>query len=757
MSLDFFESFADMKMSERAVKNGTVDFEFSIENECENENVNTNVSKKYNHIHGVNVIMKDGQYKGYNGFVYEYYPSMTSFSVDENVYMFGESGKKIGDELNGGVILDKVGSLLNVKLTDEVSCKDIFLERGCFARYVFFMEGDERKIGQILEIRDKEYVLVVMNFDLNTSCKGDLLFGVKKCFDKGVFFYGDKVTKNINDCEDEYYFVCKHQDVGGVDYYGRYGKLVSEVCDQYFVSTKRIVKVKESMTRSKGNRVKVQRGMYKNKEGEMLGVESAYLCVQIEALSKKITNHYVRLSNGNFEVRKIYPRDVFFVDLELLNGNYFQVDECYTDKYVGIEKCGLEFKKCIVRNNMVKNVMPGFTVTRESGSVEKTNDDDNKDIREYVCEPIESGEITDELQDELQDESVDDVDYKGPLEEGSVGNVFENVEGEMKETYRDIERSAFVQRSFSKDESDYLKMIEKCTNVVGIDIVDKYSLLDKASDFVKRVKYELKKNEIKDWCKSDIRYMIGCLVIYEILKSGYGSDFVKYIEDLYRVGYLKNTGIQKSMFLKKGGMGVYSEIDDKRYKDLLGSKRYTELHIGLMESCYKMLCDFYGFVEISIKKDDLTLIRVSDNKCCLKENYKFFLTSDEIANDINNNPRCGKVGTILWGSKSRVLLDKWKERLMSKYVDDKQAGYIYKFVSDNLDNAPNVLKMLRCSDKKDDKIKFRELERTFELFKKNLKKYLHNREEEIESKKKFLLNKRVTLDQKREKYNMKCE
>jgi len=753
MSLNFFEQFATINISgtESAIEQDLVknmsgiklDEEKIQKNVKNEEKIQKNVKneqkdKKYRFIHGSKVIMKNGQYKGYNGFVYDYFPAMTRFSVDDQMYVFARQyGKKqVGDKImtssGEGVILSKIDALLDVMIDGENIRLPIF----CFARYIVFIENGIWKIAQLLKINGHRYEMVVMNLPYGKSVdKQDLIKMVSCGFHTGELSYGEKINKYNFDCGDEFYVVCKRpENRDEKDYYGKYGKLTSEIPEQYLVSVKVTVTVNKSMTSMKGDRVKVERGLYKNKEGDLVNVESAYLNVQIEALNKKISNHYARLPNGNFEIRKIVPSDVFFIDLELVNGNFFQVEECYSDRYVGYERSLRSCEKKTISKDDVKTMMPGFSITDTKVVSVVQSDVEEKFVLETIPE-----------EQEVQDDEVvetDNMDYEcgfdGFDESAMQPERFENMEGEMKETFRDIERSGFVQRSLSKDERDYMKMIEKCGSAIG-DVHDSYALLDKVSDTVKMMKSELAKINVVDWTSSDVKYIVACLVSYEIMKNGYLMtiyEFRRYIQKLYDMNYLNKSSIANSGFVRceeirsdSTWKAIEMTSEEKKdFKKLYKMQKYNDLVKDIMERCHKMLGVWFGPVVFSKGDSELQLIKVSDTKCTAKEYPKYFLTTSDILNNVTSKD----AKKIMWGPNSQKLVDTWKASLDVKLnkEQNKMTKTIYKFVKDDLENAPFVLPTLEKSGDKLDKLKYKELKRAFETFTEKLRMYVDKQVEQ---------------------------
>lgn len=342
-----------------------------------------------------------------------------------------------------------------------------------------------------------------------------------------------------------------------------------------------------------------------------------------------------------------------------------------------------------------------------------------------------------EEEQEIEDDEVvetDNMDYGNGFEETTMldANQFENTEGEMKETFRDIERSGFVQRSLSKDEREYMKMIEKCGSVIG-DVQEPYTLLDKISDTVKMMKSELEKISIVDWTSSDVKYIVACLVSHDIMKNGYSMtiyDFRKNVQKLYELNYLNKSSVANSGFIRTENLpessswkAIEMNSEEKvEFKRLYKDGRYDTLVKNLMERCNKMIGVWFGPVSFSVSNAELKLIKVSESKRVVKDYSKYFLTTSDILNNVTSKD----AKKIVWGPNSQKLVNAWKTSLVerSNKENNKTTKLIYEFVKDNIDNAPFVLPSLEKSEDKLDKLKYRELKRAFETFTEKLRVYV---------------------------------
>jgi hypothetical protein len=772
-AINFFEQFASINI------NGDQDITTNLAKMSIDEEKSKKLEKKYENtkiqknsengkrvkkfIHGNNVVMLSGQYKGYNGFVYEYFPEKLYFAIDEQKYVSAQNyaGKNIGDEImteyGGAKILSKLESMYSVYVEgkgEDVKGYEIRLPYHCFDRYVTFFEDGVLQIAKLLSIKNNHYKMAIVDFgDISRKMdKVEMVEYVSKCFVSGNLKFGEKIVKLGIQCNYEFYMVCKHpENKNDKDLYGIFGKLRMYIPEQFLIATKTVLSVNKSFAKIMGKDVTIKSGLYKNKKGELVNIDDAYLSVQIEATNKIMTNHHICLPNGHSVVKKIVPSDVFYMDLQLNNGNYFQVTECYEDSFLGIERDSAHFVEKTISNDDIYTIMPGFVITDKKMSfTEKTE-------KEFVLEMID--EQDENTGDDDEDEKDDDDYGEQNIEHNDDKQEYEyeQTEGEMKATFRDTERSNFVERSLTKQESDWMKMITKCCEVLG-DVRSQYVVLDKVSDTVKIAKAELEKISVTDWCPSDIRYIVAVLVAYEIMKNGGQMtiyDFRRYVQRLYNAGYIKNTMIVNSAFIRYEEMDSnsswnvikMSNEDKTSFKNLYKSKKYDNLVKDLMERCHKMLCVWLGPVSFAVDIKQMELIPVTKPHT-VKEYPKYFLTTD----DIVNNRTADTAKRIIWGPQSQKLVNVWKRSLEDRLQNEKSTKLkeIYHFVRDNIDNAPFVLKDLEKSDDKMDQLKHRELKRTFDTFTEKLKTFVEKDKEERLTKILFNMQDNMWLQERRE-------
>ena len=749
-AINFFEQFATMNVNGN-VKNNVKNVNKNEVKKFEKQQKNVKIGKqqkKSKFIHGKEVFLIRGEYKGYSGFVYEYFGSKMNVMIDDfgyvlaSVYGDCKHGEKIKTQFGESVIVSKVDSMYKVNIIskNEEVTKDISLPRCCFVRLVSFVEGKIKKFAQFMKSEDGSYELVMLNLDYkNHYDNDDILKILSDALVSGKYrdIFGEIITKEISQCGREYYMVCESpKNKNDEDYFGRYGDLVCEIPEQYLVVYKSIVKVNDNVADVDEKRVFFQRGVYKNKTGELLDIESAYLNVQINAIGKLVTEHSVKLESG-FGVRKIVPEDVFYCDIELKDGSYFQVEECYEDKFVG-RKRGSNVTMTILNDNIEK-FMPGFTINMVSSTIlEMEEEIDVKNM--FVMDTIEESEETDDIDEDDVDNYGDDNDNEKDVQYEN-GNEYENTEVEMKASFKDTERSFVVQRIFTKDEKEYLKIIEKCASVIG-EVSNVFTLLDCVNDAVKTMKMELAKIDVFDWKNTDVKYIIACLVVYDLVNNGYSMsvyDFKKIVEKLYETGYITKNSISNSAFIRSDIGGdvklkktcwncIQMSNDSKVFvKRLYKESKYLDIVKIIMENCNIVLQNLFGKVAFGCEDSKIELIQVSKPHT-VHEYPKYFLTTQDIMDDV----MVDTARKIMWGPKSKTLINIWKQSLNKKLEEELNTDLkqIYRFVIENLDNAPFALRSLESSEDNMDKLKYRELKRSFDTFTAKLKMHVEKKKKE---------------------------
>lgn len=774
--INFFENFATLKLADVAddkskqLIDNKVDDEFVID-KLKSVRIDEKKDVKKMFIHSRNVIMKCGNYKGYSGFVYEYEKEKLNVLVDAYEYVLAERygsvklGERVMTEYGESIVVSELESMYKISSVTEL----ISLPKGCFIRLVTYMEGAERKWCEYKK-KDDGFELVLLNVNGSMDV---CLKTISDALKTGKFedLYGEILTRSISNAE-EYYMVCTEPTKKGeVSFFGRYGKLCNEIPKQYLVKYKRVMKVCKSIVEINNKKVVFKSGVFRGREGELLGVESASLTIGIESLSKKITEHLV-MTDGGYSARRIHPGDVFYCDLELNDGTYFEVNECYENKkgemyFIGMKR-GSNNIFVTVTSKDIKKFMSGFKLASSNTKTETS--DLIEDEEKYVAEDDSLVNIEEEVNDDEEVSESKDIErgfYKEPevsdkadTNEASDSNEYEC---DMKKTFKDVERSFYTQRILSKDEKEIMKMIEKCVMLIG-DVSNIYTILDDANKTVVVLKEELGKGETTlEWKNTDTKYIVACLMMYDMIRNGIKlslCDFKKNILKLYNGGYLTKNTITNTLFIRSKtdeSSEILKKIEKSEDEILIVKKlykggKYVEIIEMMMESCNVLLKEWFGEVIFEKNSNGIELIAVSKPHS-IKEYPKYFLTTL----DVMNNVMVETAKRVLWCPKSQKMMNVWKKTLSEKIEkeDNDMKKSIYLYVKDNLENAPFVLRTLEGSKDTMDQLRYRELKRSFDIFKEKLGLYLERcKNEKLNELEAFKLEKERVYKRRLEISNM---
>jgi hypothetical protein len=190
-----------------------------------------------------------------------------------------------------------------------------------------------------------------------------------------------------------------------------------------------------------------------------------------------------------------------------------------------------------------------------------------------------------------------------------------------------------------------------------------------------------------------------------------------------------------------------SREEKKTLKMLYKNGKYIEIMKDMMERCFKLLNHWFGKVCFSIDDCKLEWIPVSKPNT-VRQYPKYFLTTE----DVINNREVDTANKIMWTPDSQKLISILKSSLNDrlKKEDKDLSKIIYKFVIDNIENAPFVLKQLEKSDDKLDKLKFRELKKTFDIFSSKLKIFVEKKKIEKNNSLQIIMEEKESLMKRRE-------
>ena len=756
-ALNFFEQFASISLSEEIKTNGSTKAKKAVKNE---EKPKKMTQKKF--VHTKNVLMTTGQYKGHSAFVYEFYGPKVVIEITETGYVFANiyGNKNMGDKImttyGESVIVDKIDKMyaVNIKTKNAENVANIqeirLFEKDCM-RVVFVNENSIKKLAQIVRASGNKYEVAVLdliyknNFDEN-----DILLQLSEIIKKREYVKTFE-KKIFNKVGMEYFMILREDSAGK---FGKFSRMISE---QYSVEYKTQISVLKTFVefdKKNQSRVIVKKGVYKNKTGKLVNMEDSHVKVELQTIGKKIVKHTVK---GGVE-KKITLDNIFHTDLLLMNGKYFQVSNIIGDTFRGYQMGSSE--QIDINESDITMFMPGFEILSDDSTEESDEQDiQTNDDLDFIFETTTTNE---------NEESVDYEDETEQNEYENGGDEVENMEieyneVEMKESYKDIERTGYMQRVLSKDEKDILKYIEKLFNIIGYpdDLVNKYNIVEKALEAINKMKSDLERLNITEWKSSDIKYVIACLSLYEILKMGTNISkltFGGYISRLFDIGYFTKSNISGSMFmlhLDKSDIKTCLDIiciKKTEVKKLYKSGNYLDIVKIMMDNCSSILQEWYGKVVFGYKETEIEYIPVCKPNY-VKEYPKYYVTAKEL---ISGNEIPATANKVIWNPETLTMINKVKMSLnkkMSKESNDSVKN-IYKFVIENIDNTPFVLEKYNNSSDKNEILKCKELKRTFDMFIIKAKSYFEEVSKEKQEKQQLINNENERVNKKRKEISL---
>ena len=722
-----FEDFAKFNISDKT--NGNIDKTVKKDvTDVTNEKIvndEKNIKKVKKIVHGKNVIFKRGNYKGYTGFVCEHNTETCDVEIEDHMYVIASMYEKCG----GGDVVDKIDMMYCLKLKMKENVAEVRLFNNQVSKFVCIYEGNMKSVVYVTDEYKKGddtlYNIVKLNMEYKkyyTNQDLMIMLSTLICNGKYKSIIGEKVN-GVRLVGEEFWMVMKSpENKSDVDYIGKFGKLLNVIPEQYLIKYKKIITVSMTSLIITGEKVLFRRGCYKNKVGILKNVNGSNFVIELDANGKKVSSHLVKSKDQDgYNISTINPEDLFFKDIELSTESYFQVLYCTDNGFFGVEQTKNNFVEREIVNLDIKRMMPGFSIVSDTKTMFYKNNDGEFEM-DTIMEDASKG---DEDEEDVQDGTYND--------EGDRDIVYES-EVEMKQTFKDSDRLEFVHRVLTKEDKSVMKLIEKCLVSLGVptDSIKIYEVLEKTNSSIGKMKLELKKLAVNNWKITDVKYMIACLVIYEIIRSGYNfskGNFENFITKLYDTSFFKKSDIIESIFVnvEKGEykgeccfdwikMDDIKKVEMKRYYK---SGKTIEIVKMMIDNCNIILQKWFGPVILACLNDKEEIFPVSRK---VKEISKRFLTMRDVLND---NTIEGAV-RIIWSPSSLKMIKLLKANLMKKCEAESNGDLktVYNFIIDNFERAPFVLREMEVNMKTNfELLQHRELKRTFQMFITRLKKF----------------------------------
>jgi hypothetical protein len=470
----------------------------------------------------------------------------------------------------------------------------------------------------------------------------------------------------------------------------------------------------EPKTAKIGATVQMRKGAFKGKQAQVIQVYPARITAYINALGKNISVHQVK-ENGEFKTRFLSPQDIFYFDIELKNGNFFQVQKVLEDKtIVGTELANNQFVDKTISSEEIRKTLDGFKFDAVSNLITNTEE------TEFVSE---SNQDTQDAQD--IDEDTDNIEHSGYAEEQT------DIDGdniEYKASYKDSERVTFRQ-NLTEQEKKYKTQISKILKYMNLNDseLDLYEMLYEIESSIKIIKNQLKKSSVQQdfWIDSDERYIIAAVVFFNIVKHGYSyllhsetlNILESYIKELSNNKYFVSKDAKFSIFLTNGWSKKFT-INKEEIDSLRRSKNVLSLFGIMLNNVIRHLQSHLEWPSVEsilseIEQNVSTTEYIPLGNKSNKQKYIFVQNLIGVQDFTKITQEAFKV---YWGKLFQPLLTQIIDKLQTKVAsaNNKTTEIVYNHIIRHIENAPFELTRLYNIIKNDkgnslDKIKYEKL------------------------------------------------
>lgn len=703
--------------------------------------------------HSPNVIMKRGTYKAYYGFVKRFVPGVfqVQFQEQQNVpvHQYGDQpvGSTILTVFGNSTITNRLPILFGIKANSAGKSELFFTESQLTKVVTFKDENGAERLGQFFGSSDNGTCEVGL-YEID---KVDELSRMYRSGDTPMV--SNKTSIECSQITSKIFIVSSRpSNPSDTNFTGIYGPLTRTVPEQYVITyPKTVYKNAKGLVSFDGKKPKIgtpvtiKSGPYKGTSAIVVGEEPPQLAIFIDAVGREIMTHTIK-EGDNYREKPVTPDDVFYMDVTLKSSNddvkYAQVVKLLDDgAIIGIvREPGGDYVPKKISADLIESYQPGF-------KFESSNSSEPEDLQAdglFVSEP--ETQQTDNTDDE---EDVDNPDVEGFGEEER--DRIEEEEPKFTSTYKDSERTSFAQTTLTSEQAAIKSTIDSILNFAGYD-VDVYTLINNVESCFKHLKKQvgsLKKGG-KYWKSSDEKYIIACLVLYAVVRSGYthtltsheGDRIGNFLRELQTHKLFNQKDINGSIFLSNGWSDEFT-VDIDTVQALHSSRNYDSIYRIMFENCNAVMQKLFGPVNVTttFSLQDLHLIPLG-----LKRNSQKFVT---VTSYINGQIPPGAV-KILFGQAYQDILDTYKQSLVDAVNNNASSTSkkVYSYILENVERMPFALKELKAdftgTSNKLTKLKFEKMLQLWKMLLVDIKSRYQN-------EKTLKDQRRTELDEEREK------
>lgn len=449
-------------------------------------------------------------------------------------------------------------------------------------------------------------------------------------------------------------------------------EVISEIeKNKYLVSCKKTVLFAKRNIKIRGNKVSIIKGEMKGEIGELVKEHKAKILVNFEAEGTRI-------------MKFIEVDDIFYTDILLKNGKYFQVSRVELDGEGKYKIYGNEIGggSRVITMSDINKMMPGMEITGKK-VVEDTIGEETEFISEFISEDISES-------DEMDEEELGEAESE-----------------DFKTSFRDIERTEIITQQLNIIQRGYYDMIKMILDINGesIENINTYDIIDNIEMVVDKLNKIIKTQNINfdiSGSKIDMKILISLLVAYEMIRSELIFEgYQTYIKNLFDKNFFYNTldELMVSFLLRKDN--TIFKCDNKTLRDFYKSKRYYNIVENII-LCFNDVLRKILDVPIDITKMKSSIVELEKVERIEKDKKRIIILEDIIKDDIIID-----ANRVLWSPEGQKIVNDFKDLLMRSSktvegeikmeVDERRIAVLedkrglYKYVYENLDMAPMVL------------------------------------------------------------------
>lgn len=401
--------------------------------------------------------------------------------------------------------------------------------------------------------------------------------------------------------------------------------------------------------------------------------------------SKQATKVGVTFMDGTASIFNL--SDIFYKDLLLQNGKYFNVVNVDAEKISGKELGDISIKTITLRD--IKQMMPGFKLRDYIQELEQIEDTNERIFMQSELGSELGSESDNELSSELDNKSENGLGDLGDLGDGlgdglgDLGDTFES-----KASFKDIERTSMVFSGWTRQQKEYIKIIKNILNKLDINedninmsniLEDIQGSLEHFTKMIAKTNFDILNSSI------DINMIIACIVAYSLIKKNEFnfSSMKEYVNYLFKRGY----------FVGDVNKSVLVELPDVFSCKNLKRSRVNLEKINMLMDCFHTILQNILNRVVNISKSKVSVIeydtiRRRENKY---EKRGFLLPSD-----LRNISKEDVNKKILWNPRYKDRIERWRSYINTKAESSKGIKRnIYEFINKNIESSPLVLFSLR--------------------------------------------------------------